>query len=75
MDNDLTFDPRDPRWRACPVGCRPAAGLHRQDCPNVSEALHDRLVASFEAIAEVEDKEVSEVVEEFFAGYVEGATS
>lgn len=28
------FDPADPRWKTCLVGCRPAADMHRPDCPN-----------------------------------------
>ena len=38
-----------------------------------TDPLHDALVAIFEAIAEREDKPVTQVIEEFFAGYMEGA--
>lgn len=47
-----------------------------KDTESLEEArpdpLHDGLVAIFEAIAQREDKPVSEVVEEFFSGYLEG---
>ena len=35
-ETGLLFRPDDPRWKRCLVGCRPAAGLHRIDCPNAS---------------------------------------
>lgn len=31
------FDPRDPRWKRCLVGCRPAAGMHHSDCLNARD--------------------------------------
>jgi hypothetical protein len=29
---------RDPKWRRCLDGCRPAVDLHRVDCPNADAA-------------------------------------
>jgi hypothetical protein len=40
----------------------------------MSDPLHDALVAIFQAIAEREGKPVECVVEEFFSGYLEGAS-
>jgi hypothetical protein len=43
---DAAFDPRDPRWKDCRVGCRPAAGMHRADCPHTREQNVLRVLAT-----------------------------
>ena len=45
------FNARDPRWERCLVGCRPAAGIHRTDCPNVIDGddFDERATATYVA--------------------------